>query len=185
MRKIGLALLYTALAGLANLAAADPAALNALREGDMRKLTIHSTPQRGSEVPFQSADGAAMTLDAYAGQHVVLNFWATWCAPCRKEMPELAKLQDALGGEAFQVVTVATGRNSDEGMRRFFEEIGVDNLPLHKDPQQALARDMGVLGLPITVILNPQGQEVARLQGDADWSSDSAMAIVTALMNGS
>ncbi len=182
MRKIGLALLYTALAGLANVTAADPAVISDLRDGDMRKLAVHSAPQRGSDVVFQGEDGADMTLAAYAGQHVVLNFWATWCAPCRKEMPELAALQAELGGDAFQVVTVATGRNTDEGMRRFFEEIGVDNLPLHKDPRQALARDMGVLGLPVTVILDPQGSEIARLQGDADWSSDSAKAIVAALI---
>lgn len=187
MRRTGFALLYTAFAVLANLgtaATADPEALAALREGDMRKLAFHEAPQRGSDVAFVSQDGGEMTLADYAGRHVVLNFWATWCAPCRKEMPHLSALQEAMGGPEFEVVTVATGRNTEEGMRRFFEEIGVDNLPLHTDPRQALARDMGVLGLPVTLILNPEGQEIARLQGDADWSSDSARAIVAALVSG-
>ena len=69
-------------------------------------------------------------------------------------------------------------------MKRFFEEIGVDNLPLHRDPDQQIARDMGVLGLPITVIVDPDGQEIARLQGDAHWNTESAKAIIDALLNG-
>ena len=87
-----------------------------------------------------------------------------------------------MGGEDFEVVTIATGRNDPVGMAQFFAETGVDNLSLHRDPQQRLAREMGVLGLPITVILNPDGMEIARLQGDADWASESARAIVAALV---
>jgi thiol-disulfide isomerase/thioredoxin len=110
-----------------------------------------------------------------------VNFWATWCAPCRAEMPHLSNLQTQLGSDDLSVVTIATGRNPRPAMERFFEEISVDNLPLHADPRSTLARNMGVLGLPITVILDRDGQEIARLQGDADWSSESAIAILTAL----
>ena len=171
------AALYTGLALLANTAIADPAALMALRDGDMRKLTVHSAPMPGSDVAFTSEDGAQVTLADYAGQTVVLNFWATWCAPCRQEMPHLSALQDAMSDD-LTVLTVATGRNPRDAIDRFFDEIGVANLPKATDPQQQLARSFGVLGLPITIILNAEGQEVARLQGDADWSSDSAMAIL-------
>lgn len=181
MRTIGVAVLYTAVMAVANMGAADVAAL---REGDMRKLNFHAEPVAAGVEAFETIDGAAMTLADYEGKHVVLNFWATWCAPCRKEMPTLAALQAAMGGEDFEVVTIATGRNDPVGMQQFFDEIGVDNLPLHRDPQQRLAREMGVLGLPITVILDPEGMEIARLQGDADWSSESAMAIVAALVAG-
>lgn len=183
-RKMKSALLYTALAVLANAAVAqgvDIAALADLREGDMRKLNFHSEPMRGSDKEFISEDGEQITLAAFEGRYVVLNFWATWCAPCRKEMPQLSALQDAYGGDAVQVVTVATGPNPRPAMERFFDEIGVTNLPLHRDPRSDLARDMGVLGLPVTLILNPEGQEIARMQGDADWASDSAMAIVAVL----
>lgn len=183
MRKLRSALLYTALAVVANTGIAQTADIAALREGDMRKLTIHSTPMASSDVPFMGADGSEMTLAAYQGQYVVLNFWATWCAPCRKEMPHLATLQSELGGDAMQVVTIATGRNPRPAMERFFADIGVDNLPLHTDARQALARSLGVLGLPITIILDPQGREIGRLQGDADWSSDSALAIMRALID--
>ncbi len=183
MRWIRLAVVYTGFALGANAAlAADIATLEALREGDMKKLVFHAEPQPVTDVGFTSQDGGEMTLAEFQGKHIVLNFWATWCAPCRKEMPELNALQKEFGGETFEVVTIATGRNSEAGMRRFFEETGVDALPLHRDPKQTLARNMAVLGLPITVILNPEGQEIARLRGDADWHSDSARAIIAAMI---
>jgi len=167
---------------MANAAVAQTPDIAALREGDMRKLAIHSTPMDGSDQPFLGEDGQDMTLADYEGQYVLLNFWATWCAPCRHEMPMLSDLQTRLGGDDFQVVTIATGRNPRPAMEAFFADIGVENLPLHTDARQALARSMGVLGLPVTVILDPQGQEIARMQGDADWASDSALAILTALL---
>lgn len=94
----------------------------------------------------------------------------------------LAQLQRDYGGDAFEVVTLATGRNAPPAIKAFFAEIGVDNLPMHRDPQQAIAREMGVLGLPITVIVDPEGREIARLQGDADWSGPEARAILEALL---
>ena len=184
MRKLISALLYTAIMGVANPAAADTAAIADLREGDMRKLVIHDAPWDGSDAEFTGADGTSMQLSDFAGQVVVLNFWATWCAPCRKEMPHLSALQERLGGDDLQVVTIATGRNPRPAMERFFTEIGVENLPLHTDERQALARSLGVLGLPATLILDRDGREIGRMQGEADWSSDSAIAILTAIMDG-
>ncbi|SHH05517.1 Thiol-disulfide isomerase or thioredoxin [Cognatiyoonia sediminum] len=175
------ALLYLSLGVLANSAVANTADLEAMREGDMRKLTFHSDPLEGSDVPFLHEDGSEMTLADYEGKHIVLNFWATWCAPCRKEMPGLSELQEELGGDDFAVVTIATGRNPRPAMEAFFDEIGVDNLPLHSDERQNLARSLGVLGLPVTMILDPEGNEVARLQGDAEWNSQSAKDILAAL----
>ena len=180
MRKITSALLYLSLATLAN---ADPMSIEDLRDGDMRKLAIHSEPMPSSDVGFMSADGTDMTLADYQGKHIVLNFWATWCAPCRAEMPHLSALQETFGGDDFEVVTIATGRNPEPAMKAFFDEIDVYNLPLHTDARQNLARSMGVLGLPVTVILDPDGNEIARLQGDADWHSDSALAIINALIS--
>lgn len=158
----------------------DFSAVEALRDGDMMKLQFAAN--RGTAVPFLADDGTEMTLADFEGKWVVLNFWATWCAPCRKEMPHLSELQTEFAGDDFEVVTVATGLNQRPAMVRFFEEIGVDNLPLHTDANSAFARDFGVVGLPATLIINPEGFEIARLQGDADWASDSAKAIVRALM---
>ena len=158
--------------------AVDMSAIAAMREGDMKKLNFHPELRKVSEKTFDAENGTKMTLADYEGQYVLLNFWATWCAPCRKEMPMLSELQAEFGGDDFQVVTLATGRNAPPAMKKFFDEIGVDNLPLHRDPQSAVARDMAVLGLPVTALIDKNGNEIARLTGDADWSSDNAKAIL-------
>lgn len=174
------AVLYVALALGANAAAA--ADIAALREGDMRKLIVHAEPRPVSEQAFTDDREWEYTLKKFRGKHVVLNFWATWCAPCREEMPTLNALQAEFGGDDFQVVALAIGRNSLEAIRKFFKDVGVDQLDIYLDPSQAVAREMGVIGLPITVIIDPDGQEIARLTGDADWHGESARAIVAALL---
>lgn len=179
MKAFLAAVLYTALALGAN--AGDLSELEALREGSMRKLALHEAPRPVPEIAIDGPDGPVSLAD-FNGELVVLNFWATWCAPCRHEMPALSALQTALEGKPGRVVTVATGRNPEGAVTRFMEEIGVENLPIYRDPKQQLARNMGVLGLPVTVILDGAGQEVARLTGDAEWDSPSALAIIEALL---
>ena len=179
--RLFLAVLYTALALSANSALADVASAEAAREGSMKKL-LFAEPAAVSEIAFTDPEGGEFRLSDFAGKHVLVNFWATWCAPCRKEMPMLSDLQAEFGGDTFEVVTIATGRNSLPGIRKFLEEVGVDNLPIYLDPKSKLGRDMGVLGLPITVILDPEGREIARMRGDAEWNSDSAKAIIRALI---
>ena len=178
MRKL-LVVLYTALMLGANPAAAD---VKALLDGDMKKLMLLDAPVAVPEAVLLDAEDGEHALADYKGKWVVLNFWATWCAPCRREMPSLERLQAAMPEIA--VVPVATGRNAVEGIKRFFEEAGVKTLPILRDPQSQLAHAMGVMGLPVTVILNPDGQEVARLIGDAEWDSDSAKAVLGALVAG-
>ena len=124
------ALLAPALTLTPALADFDRAAVEALRDGHMKKLMFHEAPQPVPDTVFADIDGVESSLAAYEGKIVVLNFWATWCAPCRKEMPSLDRLNMALGGEDFAVVTLATGRNSPQGMRRFFEEESIETLPL-------------------------------------------------------
>lgn len=185
MKKLFAALLYLGLALGANIALADYATIGAMREGDMKKLVFHAEPKPISSAAFDLADGAGEGhLADYQGKWILLNFWATWCAPCRKEMPMLAELQAEFGGETFEVVTLATGRNSPQGIVKFFEQTGIDNLPRHQDPKQKVAKEMAVFGLPITVIIDPDGKEIARLRGDADWASDNAKAILAALIAG-
>ncbi len=175
-----LAVLYTCLALAANHAIADTSQLEELREGTMRKL-VFSEPRPAPGTGFTDPEGGAHQLSDLKGKFVLVNFWATWCAPCRKEMPMLSELQREFGGERFEVVTIATGRNSVPGIRRFFRETGVDNLPLYLDPRQNLARSMAVFGLPATVILDVDGREIARMRGDAEWYGESARAIIRAL----
>ena len=178
MKSVLAAALYLGLTLAAN--AAD---LDALRVGDMNKLNVHSEPRAASDATFADPEGTEMTLAEWQGKWVLLNFWATWCAPCRHEMPSLNALQADLGSDAFEVVTIATGRNSLTGIEKFFDETDVTHLPILLDPRQAVARDMAVLGLPVTMILNPEGQEVARLLGDADWNGPEARAVIDALIS--
>jgi thiol-disulfide isomerase/thioredoxin len=178
VRKL-LVVLYTALILGANPGLADVAAL---RDGDMKKLTLLDAPVALPAAVLLDAEDGEHALADYKGKWVVLNFWATWCAPCREEMPSLDRLQLAMPEIA--VVPVATGRNAVEGIKRFFEEAGVTSLPIRRDPGSELARAMSVLGLPVTVIINPEGQEVARLIGDAEWDSASAKAVLAALVAG-
>lgn len=174
--------IHIAFCVFATAASADMAALEALREGDMRKLVFHSEPKDLPASEFSDLEGGTHSLADYHGKWVVLNFWATWCAPCRKEMPMLSALQEDIGGEDFTVLTLATGRNPPQAITRFFEEAEVTNLPTFIDPSHSLARPMGIMGLPVTVIIDPDGREVARLIGEATWNGESAKAILSTLM---
>ena len=150
----------------------------------MRKLNLHSEPAPVSTAVFTDPDGGEHVLSDWEGKHVLVNFWATWCAPCREEMPALDALQKEFSGENFEVVTIATGRNTVHGIETFFAEEGIEALPVLLDPSQALAREMGVLGLPVTLVLDPEGREIGRLMGDADWNGADARALIEAMLEG-
>ncbi|SPJ24700.1 Thiol:disulfide interchange protein TlpA [Palleronia abyssalis] len=175
--KYLLAASYLALAGAANAADLSDVSL----EGDMRKLVVHDTAEAVPGVTFDTPDGETVALADYAGTPVVLNFWATWCAPCREEMPALQEVQTTRDG-AVEVVTVATGKNSVDGIMTFFEEEGITELPILLDLKQGAARQMAVLGLPVTVLIDAEGREVARLTGGADWAGPEAQAVIDALV---
>ncbi|MFC5736875.1 TlpA family protein disulfide reductase [Sinirhodobacter huangdaonensis] len=172
--------LYTALSLTANAAAA--ADLGALKSGDMRKLVVYEQPLATPELPFVDETGAEHRLTEFRGKVVLLNLWATWCAPCRVEMPGLDALQGELGGADFQVVTLATGRNPQPKIAKFFDEAGVTRLPRFQDEKQTLSRAMGVMGLPVSVLIDRDGHEVARLIGEADWNGPEARAVIGALI---
>ncbi len=174
LRKIVLLVLYTALGSGAN-----AGALDGLLNGDMKKLAVLETPVAIPEAELLDASDAPHSMAEYMGKWVVMNFWATWCAPCRKEMPSLDRLQAAMPEIA--VVPVATGRNDVAQITKFYTQAEVANLPVLRDPKSGLAHAMGVMGLPVTILLNPEGQEVARLIGDAEWDSPDAMAVLQAL----
>ncbi|WP_417240187.1 TlpA disulfide reductase family protein [Celeribacter halophilus] len=183
LKKLIAAILYTALSlGAIPAAALDIEGAEALREGSMMKLGFHSAPKEVSALSFTDIDGNEETLADYQGQFVLLNFWATWCAPCRKEMPALNALSGAFGDQGLTVLPVATGHNPLPAIKSFFEKAEVEHLPLRLDSKGAMARDMGVLGLPVSILISPEGKEIARMTGDAEWFSPSAQAIITHIL---
>ena len=183
MRILIVSLLYTALMAAVNPLSAQALNLEQLRElraGDMRKLVIHDAPKTLRDGGFETEDGQPIDLTDFAGKTLLVNFWATWCAPCRAEMPALDAL-NLQSGDDFMVLTIATGRNPQDKVDAFFDEVNIQTLPKYRDPTMGYARNLGVLGLPVTVVINTDGAEIARLQGEAAWDdekrkSDSASA---------
>lgn len=178
-------LLYAANATIANpLLAASPdiAVLRAIATGDMKKMVFSAKPADAVTSGFVDQAGAAKSFTDFKGKILLVNFWATWCAPCRHEMPALNRLQEYLGGDDFEVIAVATGRNPLPLIERFFKKNDVTSLAIYRDPKQELARDMSVFGLPATMLLNTDGQEIARLRGAADWSGEDAVTLLRAVL---
>ena len=157
--------------------------LEGLRVGEMRKLVLPDSPVPAPDTEYLDPAGQPTTLAASDGRVRLVNFWATWCAPCRKEMPALDALQRSRGGPDFEVIAIATGRNSPEGIAAFREEAGISALGNALDPKGRLAAAMGVPGLPVSVLLDRDGAEVARMLGDADWNGPDAHALIDRLVD--
>ena len=152
-----------------------------LRVGDMAKLTCHETPFNPMQASFSDGADAPMTVADLSGKIVVMNFWATWCPPCRAEMPSIDRLAGELSGNDIKVMAVSTDRGGREKIDKFFSEIDIQNLAVYRDKNSELARDAGAMGLPVTLILDRQGREIARLIGEAKWDSAEVKAIVRKL----
>ena len=189
LMRLGLgALLYGVIALGANPSAAEDlskdqiAQLKEMRSGDMRKLVFHKEARPRIGETFRDEHGNGFTLADFEGKVVVLNFWATWCPPCRHEMPGIDRLAGEMGGPDLAVLALSTDRFDVERVVAFFDEIGVENLPVLQDRKGEIARKAGVLGLPVTVILDRQGREIARVQGEAEWDSVDAKAILTRIV---
>ncbi len=127
---------------------------------------------------FQDLDGAPVRLADFKGDVVLLNFWATWCAPCVREMPALDRLQSILGREGLRVVAVSIDRGGKQVVARFAKRIGLQNLALYLDPKSALARAFGVSGLPATFLIDAEGRVARARLGAAEWDSHAAVSLI-------
>ena len=183
---LSLALLYAALGPFATPATAQPltgdqrGALEALRAGDMRKLVLEDSPAPLPDTAFSRRDGGSVRLADSNGGLRLVNFWATWCAPCREEFPALDAL--ARDDPAIEVIAVATGPNAPDGIDRFLGEAGIEQIGTYLDPDSSLAHAMSVRGLPVTVILASDGTEIGRLIGGADWDGTDARKVLDYLV---
>ena len=181
MKKIHYAVLYTSFLLFANALSANEtkfAKLNNQKFGDMKKMTIANNTSSAPKTIFFDTSGKELTLNDFKGRLTLVNFWATWCAPCRKEMPSLEVLSNQIGGDTFQVVTIATMRSSEEAVKKFFNDNNIIDLPKFRDPKGYLARASGVAALPLTILLDRNGNEISRLIGDADWAQDETIEFI-------
>jgi thiol-disulfide isomerase/thioredoxin len=159
-------------------AAAGP--LAGLSKGAMAPLVVRPKPLDLPAFTFAGADGKPKSLADFAGKIVLLNIWATWCVPCRDEMPALDALETKLGGNDFQVVAVNIDKGGSDKAASFLEETGATHLPLYTDPTGKLFSTLKTVGMPTTLIIGRDGKEIARLVGPADWASPEAAAVIEA-----
>ena len=178
------AILYGGVALTANAAGAGAlterqiAEIAGMRAGDMEKLVLHDAPRPRLTTSFRDEYGNSVEIADFGGRIVVLNFWATWCPPCRAEMPSLDRLSAAVARDEIEVVTLSTDRGGPEVVREFFDDNRIENLEIYNDRANKLPRQAAILGLPVTLILDRQGREIGRVTGDAEWDSASALAIL-------
>jgi thiol-disulfide isomerase/thioredoxin len=151
-----------------------------LNVGAMTAFVFNKAAAALPEVTFKDADGRERTLKDWQGRAVLLNLWATWCAPCRKEMPALDRLQKALGSDRFEVVALAVDRAGAEGARKFLNETGASALKLYVDQTARAGTLLKIIGFPTTILIDRQGGEIGRLAGPAEWDSEDAKRLVRA-----
>jgi thiol-disulfide isomerase/thioredoxin len=141
-------------------------------------------PVAAPDIDFLAADGSEHHLRDFLGHGMVINFWATWCAPCVEEMPSLAALSKALAPDDIAVLPLSSDRGGAGAVEGFYRQHDVTGLPVLLDPHSAAAHAWHVRGIPTSVIIDRQGRERARLEGAADWSTAEAAAIVRKLTAG-
>ena len=154
--------------------------LAGLNKGAMAPLVVRPQPIDLPDFTFAGEGGAAKSLRDFAGKVVLLNVWATWCVPCREEMPALDKLEAKLGGKDFAVVAVNIDKGGPDKAAAFLMETGATHLPLYTDPEGKLFVTLKAVGMPTTLIVDREGKEIARLVGPADWASPEALAVIEA-----
>ncbi|WP_449254876.1 thiol:disulfide interchange protein TlpA [Bosea sp. (in: a-proteobacteria)] len=200
-KKIGLALGVVAALGLAGVAAfysglgdagngscsaaaKTAARMGPLAKGEVAAVEIRSRPEPAPELSFTGPDGKPLTLADFRGRTVLVNLWATWCAPCLKEMPALDALEKAMGGPDFAVVAINIDTRNLDKPKAWLAENRVTALPFYGDPQaatfQALRKAHKVEGMPVSIIVDGSGCELGIIQGPADWASADSKALMGA-----
>jgi thiol-disulfide isomerase/thioredoxin len=189
---IGFAGVY-GIGGLRRNTSGDPACRGAvdlarrlapLAHGEVAALTMATAPLRLPDLTFEDANGKPKKLSDWRGRTVLVNLWATWCVPCRKEMPALESLQTRLGGASFEVVAVNIDTRDPEKPKNFLKQANLTRLGYFSDPKAKVFQDLKAigraLGMPTSVLVDGEGCEIATIAGPAEWDSDDAVKLITA-----
>jgi thiol-disulfide isomerase/thioredoxin len=159
-----------------------------LARGEVAAISIATEPKRLPDLAFNDAGGQPRKLSDFRGRTVLLNLWATWCVPCRKEMPALDALQAKLGGETFQVIAINIDTRNLDRPKAWLDEVGIKGLGYFADPSAKVFQDLKAigkaLGMPTTLLIDPQGCELGTLAGPAEWASEDAIKLIEAAKRG-
>ena len=191
---VGLAGVY-GIATLTRNAGGDPACRPAVElakkvapfaQGEVAAVKVATSGLKVPDLAFADGAGKPLTLAQWRGRTVLLNLWATWCVPCRKEMPTLDALQEKLGGPGFEVVAVNIDTRDPDKPKRFLQEIGVRKLAYYADPSAKVFQDLKEIGrafgMPTTMLVDRQGCELGTIAGPAEWASDDAVKLIQAAL---
>jgi thiol-disulfide isomerase/thioredoxin len=163
-----------------------PARVAPLAHGEVAAFAVADPSRRLPDLAFRDATGAERHLADWRGRTVLLNLWATWCVPCRKEMPALEALQGKLGGPGFEVVAVNIDTRDADKPRAWLKEVGIDRLAYYADPTAKVFQDLKIMGraagMPTTLLVDPAGCELGTVAGPAEWASEDAVKLVTAAL---
>jgi thiol-disulfide isomerase/thioredoxin len=157
-----------------------------LARGEVAAFAVADPSRRLPDLAFRDATGAERRLADWRGRTVLLNLWATWCVPCRKEMPALEALESKLGGPGFEVVAVNIDTRDGDKPRAWLKEVGIDRLAYYADPTAKVFQDLKIMGraagMPTTLLVDPAGCEIGTVAGPAEWASEDAVKLVTAAL---
>ena len=168
--------------GILMLPSAPKPTVGPLIKGGIQHFRLLGNPRLAPDALFTDATGKVLGLSRFRGKVVLLNFWATWCAPCKREMPDLDRLQKALGGPHFEVVALSLDRAGLKVVRPFFEEIGLKNLDVYLDRRGEVQRAFNVTRFPTSVLVDGRGYTVGRIEGPAEWAATEARTLIRFFM---
>ncbi len=175
-------------AGVCLAAQATGKRVSPLARGDIAALTVPAQAKLLPDLAFTAPDGQKRTLADFRGRTVLLNLWATWCVPCRKEMPALDELQAKLGSQAFEVVAVNIDTRDLEKPKKWLGEAKINKLAYYADPSARIFQDLKAagkaFGMPTTLLIDPQGCEIASLAGPAEWAGEDALKFIRTALGG-
>jgi thiol-disulfide isomerase/thioredoxin len=152
------------------------------KTGQMAAFVTKKTPVALPELTFSDSSGRSVTLSDFKGKTILLNLWATWCNPCREEMPSLDRLQQALGSDKFEVVALSLDKQGAAASQKFLDDVKAKALKLYIDATGKQGTVLKLVGMPTTILINKDGLEVGRLAGPAEWDSDDAKKLIEAAL---